>query len=144
MPIVQQAWMLPAAQALCMSGSFLFVLPGGIIGSELAPAPRLATAPVSVLILGLAASILPAGVLIRRLGWRAAFVTSALCAGIGCIAGRFGIHAANFWIFCAAALLLGANNAMVMQYRFAAVEYVTPSRASLARASTRSPQSCCC
>ena len=115
-----------------MSGSFLFVLLGGIIGSELAPTPGLATLPVSVLIIGLAASVLPAGVLIRRLGRRRAFVASALLAGLGCIAAGFGIHAANFWIFCAAALLLGANNAMVMQYRFAAVEYVEPERASKA------------
>ncbi len=132
MPRMQQVWLLSATQALCMSGSFLFVLLGGIIGSELAPAPALATLPISVLIVGLAASVLPAGVLIRRLGRRAAFVTSALLAGLGCIAAGFGIHAANFWMFCAAALLLGANNAMVMQYRFAAVEYVTPAHASKA------------
>jgi MFS family permease len=115
-----------------MSGSFLFVLLGGIIGSELAPMPSLATLPVSVLIVGVAASVLPAGVLIRRIGRRAAFMASALFAGLGCIAAGFGIHAANFWVFCAAALLLGANNAMVMQYRFAAVEYVEPERASKA------------
>ncbi len=115
-----------------MAGSFLFVLLGGIIGSELAPAPGLATLPMSVLIIGLAASVLPAGALIRRIGRRAAFVTSAIAAGLGCIAAGFGIQAANFWIFCAAALLLGANNAMVMQYRFAAVEYVEPERASTA------------
>ena len=126
--------MLSATQALCMSGSFLFVLLGGIIGSELAPAPGLATLPVSVLIIGLASSVLPAGVLIRRFGRRRAFVASALFAGLGCIGAGLGIHAANFWIFCAAALLLGANNAMVMQYRFAAVEYVEPERASKALA----------
>jgi MFS family permease len=55
-----------------------------------------------------------------------------MLAGLGCITAGFGIHAANFWIFCAGALLLGANNAMVMQYRFAAVEYVAPARASKA------------
>lgn len=132
MPRMQQVWMLSATQALCMSGSFLFVLLGGIIGSELAPAPGLATLPVSVLIVGLAASVLPAGVLIRRLGRRTAFVTSALLAGLGCIAAGFGIETDNFWIFCVAALMLGANNAMVMQYRFAAVEFVDPERASKA------------
>jgi MFS family permease len=129
---MQQVWMLSATQALCMSGSFLFFLLGGIIGSELAPAPGLATLPVSIVIVGLAASVLPAGALIRRLGRRTAFAISALLAGLGCIIAGFGIHAANFWIFCAGALLLGANNAMVMQYRFAAVEYVTPARASKA------------
>lgn len=129
---MQWVWMLSATQALCMSGSFLFILLGGIIGSELAPTPGLATLPLSVLIIGLATSVLPAGVLIRRLGRRVAFVISALAASLGCVAAGAGIQAANFWVFCGAALLLGANNAMVMQYRFAAVEYVEPGRASKA------------
>ncbi len=129
---MQWVWMLSATQALCMSGSFLFILLGGIIGSELAPTPGLATLPLSVLIIGLAASVLPAGVLIRRLGRRVVFVISALAASLGCVAAGLGIQAANFWVFCAAALLLGANNAMVMQYRFVAVEYVAPGRASKA------------
>ncbi|MGB5131448.1 MAG: MFS transporter [Steroidobacteraceae bacterium] len=129
---MQQVWMLSATQALCMSGSFLFFLLGGIIGSGLAPAPGLATLPVSLVIIGLAASVLPAGLLIRRVGRRAAFVASAVLAALGSITAGFGIQAANFWIFCCGALLLGANNAMVMQYRFAAVEYVQPERASKA------------
>ena len=130
MPRMRQVWKLSATQALCMSGSFLFVLLGGIIGSRLAPTPELATLPVSVLIIGLAASVLPAGVLIRRVGRRAACVAGAVVAGIGCIVAGLGIAASNFWMFCGAALLLGANNSMVMQYRFAAIEYVPPARAS--------------
>ena len=126
---MQQVWKLAATQALCMSGSFLFVLLGGIIGSKLAPTPGLATLPVSVLIIGLAASVLPAGVLIRRVGRRAAFVAIAILAGLGCVVAGLGIAASNFWMFCGAALLLGANNSMVMQYRFAAIEYVEPERA---------------
>lgn len=132
MLIMQQVWMLSATQALSLSGSFLFFLLGGIIGSQLAPVPALATLPVSLVIVGLAASVLPAGMLIRRLGRRTAFMLSALLASLGCIVAGLGIQAANFWIFCAGALLLGANNAMVMQYRFAAVDYVTPARASKA------------
>jgi len=129
---MQQIWLLSATQALCMSGSFLFFLLGGIIGSGMAPAPGLATLPVSLVIVGLAASVLPAGKLMRRLGRRPAFVMSALQAGLGCAIAGLGIRAGNFWMFCAGALMLGANNAMVMQYRFAAVEYVEPERASKA------------
>lgn len=129
---MRQVWMLSATQALCMSGSFLFVLLGGIIGSELAPTPGLATLPVSVLIVGLAASVLPAGALIHRIGRRAAFAASAVLASLGCVIAGLAIAAASFWLFCAAALLLGANNSMVMQYRFAAIEYVPPERATKA------------
>jgi len=129
---MQQVWMFSATQALCMSGSFLIVLLGGIIGSELAPAPSLATLPVSVLILGLATSVVPARALIRRYGRRVIFIASALLAGLGCVVAGLAIAAAGFWMFCAAAFLLGANNAMVMQYRFAAIECVEPEFASKA------------
>jgi len=130
--------MLSATQALCMSGSFLFFLLGGIIGSSLAPSPTLATLPVSVMILGLAASVVPAGALLRRFGRRAVFTGSALLAAIGCVAAGAAIYAGQFAGFCAAAFLLGANNAVVMQYRFASVEYVAPERSSRAIATVMS------
>ncbi|MGQ0430020.1 MAG: MFS transporter [Gammaproteobacteria bacterium] len=129
---MQQVWALSATQALCMSGSFLFVLLGGIIGAGLAPSPSLATLPVSVLILGLAAGVVPAGALIRRHGRRAVFAGSALLAAAGCAAAGAAVAQGSFTGFCAAAFMTGANNAVVMQYRFAAVEYVEPERASRA------------
>jgi len=124
--------MLAATQALCMSGSFLFVLLGGIIGATLAPTPALATLPVSLLVAGLAASVVPAGALMQRFGRRAVFAGSALQAALGCVLAGYAITEGSFWLFCAAALLLGSNNAVVMRYRFAAAEYVEKPRASRA------------
>lgn len=129
---MQTVWLLAVTQALSMSGSFLFFLLGGIVGATLSPTPGLATLPVSVLIAGVAAGVLPAGALIRRHGRRAVFTGSALLAGAGCAGAGYAIQAQDFWLFCAAAFLLGANSAVVMQYRFAAVEYVPPERASRA------------
>ena len=129
---MRPVWMLSATQALCMSGSFLFFLLGGIIGSHLTPTPALATLPVSVMIAGLAASVVPAGLLIHRFGRRAVFVGSALQAAGGCILAGYAISTQRFWLFCAAAFLLGSNNAVVMQYRFAATEYVEAGHASRA------------
>ena len=132
MRAMRPVWMLSATQALCMSGSFLFFLLGGIIGSHLTPTPALATLPVSVMIAGLAASVVPAGLLIHRFGRRAVFVGSALQAAGGCILAGYAISTQRFWLFCAAAFLLGSNNAVVMQYRFAATEYVEAGHASRA------------
>jgi MFS family permease len=132
MTAMQPVWMLAATQALCMSGSFLFFLLGGIIGSHLAPAPALATLPVSILVAGVAASVLPAGALIHRFGRRRVFAVSAVLAALACLLAGHAITAGHFGLFCAAAFLLGANNAVVMQYRFAATEYVEPARASRA------------
>ncbi len=129
---MRPVWMLSATQALCMSGSFLVVLLGGIIGSHLAPAAALATLPVSLLVAGLAASVLPAGALIRRFGRRAVFAGSALQAAGGCVLAGYAISTQRFWLFCVATFLLGSNNAVVMQYRFAATEYVDRQRASRA------------
>src|SRR5262245_34090230 len=132
MAAMRPVWMLAATQALCMSGSFLFFLLGGIIGSHLAPAAALATLPVSVMIAGLAASVVPAGALIRRFGPRPVFVASALQAAAGCLLAGYAISRGQFWLFCAAAFLLGANNAVVMRYRFVATEYVDRMHASRA------------
>ena len=132
MRAMRPVWMLSATQALCMSGSFLFFLLGGIIGSHLTPTPALATLPVSVMIAGLAASVVPAGLLIHRFGRRTLFVGSALQAAAGCILAGYAISTQRFWLFCAAAFLLGSNNAVVMQYRFAATEYVEAGHASRA------------
>jgi MFS family permease len=132
MTAMRPVWMLAATQALCMSGSFLFFLLGGIIGSHLAPAPALATLPVSLLIAGLAANVVPAGALMQRFGRRAVFTASALQAAAGCALAGHAVASGRFWLFCAAAFLLGGNNALVMRYRFAATEYVDPARASRA------------
>jgi MFS family permease len=132
MTFMRPVWMLSATQALCMSGSFLFVLLGGIIGTHLAPTPALATLPVSVLIAGLAANVVPAGALIHRYGRRLIFTVSALQAAVGCVLAGFAVATGRFWLFCTAAFLLGGNNALVMQYRFAATEYVERGRTSRA------------
>src|SRR6188768_4084102 len=132
MAAMRPVWMLSATQALCMSGSFLFFLLGGIIGSHLAPTPALSTLPVSVMIAGLAASVIPAGALIHRFGRRVVYAASALQAAVGCILAGYAITQGSFVYFCAAAFLFGANNAVVMQYRFAATEYVDAARAGRA------------
>lgn len=129
---MRPVWMLSVTQALCMSGSFLVVLLGGIIGSHLAPAPALATLPPSLLIAGLAASVVPAGALIHRYGRHRVFAASALQAAAGCVLAGYAVTTGRFWLFCVATFLLGSNNAVVMQYRFAATEYVERARASRA------------
>lgn len=129
---MRPVWMLSVTQALCMSGSFLVVLLGGIIGSHLAPAPALATLPPSLLIAGLAASVVPAGALIHRYGRHRVFTASAIQAAAGCVLAGVAITTGRFWLFCVATFLLGSNNAVVMQYRFAATEYVDRARASRA------------
>ena len=52
-------WRLMLTYALMMGGTALTVLIAGIIGLELAPSPGLATLPIALNVVGLAASTLP-------------------------------------------------------------------------------------
>lgn len=116
------------AQALGMAASPLNTLLGGIIGSRLAPDPRFATLPVALLIVGLAISTVPVALLMRSKGRRYGFMTAASLALAGALLAAFAIQQENFWLYCAATPLLGANVAAVAQYRFAVAESVESTK----------------
>jgi len=123
---------LSVAQALSAAGMMTMTLLGGILGSGLAASPQLATLPVSLLILGLAATTIPAALLMQRVGRRNAFIASALLAALAALVVAWAIVQASFVLLCCAALVLGSNLAFQQQHRFAAAECVPPRRVSLA------------
>ncbi len=123
---------LAAAQALSASGMMTMTLLGGILGARLAPSPGLATLPVSLTILGLALSTVPASLLVQRIGRRRAFIGSALLAATAALVIAFAIAQADFRLLCGAALVLGSNLAFQQQHRFAAAEATAPTHASRA------------
>lgn len=123
---------LAAAQALSASGMMTMTLLGGILGAGLAPRPELATLPVSLLILGLALTTVPASLLVQRFGRRNSFIASALLAALAALGVCFAIVHASFLLLCLAALLLGSNLAFQQQHRFAAAESVAPEGVSRA------------
>lgn len=112
------------AQALCLSGPPAVVLLGGIIGQGMAPNPALATLPISLMILGVALTTIPAALLMRRIGRRKGFMLAAGVAAGGALLAAFAIAQSNFGLFCLSAALIGSNGAFVQQYRFAAAESV--------------------
>lgn len=113
-------------------GTIMLVAFGGIIGTQIAPHPALATLPLSLSILGVAATSLPAALLMQRIGRRRAFVGSACLAVVAALLCAWSVAAGSFVGFCIAGTLLGCNMAFVQQYRFAAVEYAPPDRAGQA------------
>jgi len=129
---VRNVYVLAAAQALSAAGMMTVFLLGGILGSELAPGPALATLPVSLTIVGLAATAVPASLLMERFGRRNGFVGSALIAALASLAVAWAIVQSSFGLLCAAMLALGANLAFQQQQRFAAAESVPPDRVSQA------------
>ena len=57
---MRNVYVLSLAQALSAAGMMTIFLLGGIIGSELAPLPQIATLPVSLTVVGLAVTAIPA------------------------------------------------------------------------------------
>jgi MFS family permease len=127
---MRDVYVLAVAQALSASGMMTMTLLGGILGSEFAPSPVLATLPVSCTILGLALTTIPAALVMQKIGRRRAFISSALLAAVAASAVAWAIVHRDFFVLCAAALVLGSNLAFQLQHRFAAAECVPLDRVS--------------
>jgi MFS family permease len=124
--------LLAVAQAFSAAGMMAMFLFGGIVGSELAPSPQLATLPLSLVIVGLALTTVPAALAMQRFGRRRAFIGSVLLAAAAAVAVAGAIVVASFALLCAASVALGANLAFQQQQRFAAAESVPAEQASRA------------
>lgn len=121
---MRSVWILTLAQALAGCGTLVLIAFGGIIGAQIAPDPTLATLPISLGVVGVAATSLPAALSMQRFGRRRMFILSALAASLAALSCAWAVAHAWFAGFCAGATFLGANMAFVQQYRFAATEYV--------------------
>lgn len=124
--------LLSLSQALAMCGPPMVVLLGGLLGSELAPAPVLATLPVAMQVVGLALATIPAAFILRWAGRRRGFQIGAVVALLAALLAAYAVAQASFVLLCAATLLIGASSAFVQQFRFAAAESVPPERAGRA------------
>ena len=123
---------LALAQGLSAAGMMTMFLLGGIVGSELAPAPQLATLPLSLVIVGVAFATVPAALAMQRFGRRRAFIASVLLAAVAALVIARAIVVTSFILLCAGSLALGANLAFQQQQRFAAAESVSAADASRA------------
>ncbi|MCB1776311.1 MAG: MFS transporter [Candidatus Competibacteraceae bacterium] len=124
----ENIWRLSIAQALAGANSVVTYATGAIVGNMLAPSPMLATLPISIFVVGMAACILPAGALARRHGRRAAFLAGT---GAGVLAGLLAMIAVVmgwFWLFCWATFFGGSYAAVVLSFRFAAADGVAPQQ----------------
>ncbi|OAF06499.1 MFS transporter [Bradyrhizobium centrolobii] len=113
---------LAAAQALTGANSAVIFATGSIVGATLAPDMSLATVPLSMYVVGLAAGTLPTGAISRRFGRRAAFVVGTACGALTGLLGSFAILHASFPLFCLATFLGGLYGAVAQSYRFAAAD----------------------
>lgn len=117
---------LTLAQALAGANATIIYAIGAIIGHMLAPDKSLATLPISIFVVGMAACIMPTGRVARLYGRRAAFLVGAGCGVLtGLLAAA--VFYSQFWLFCVATFFGGAYAAVVLSFRFAAADGVAPA-----------------
>jgi MFS family permease len=95
-----------------------------IIGHTLAPSAVLSTLPITVFVIGMALSTLPAGAIARRYGRRATFLAGSACGVLMGLLASAALMLGSFAGFCVAMLFGGAYAAVVLTFRFAAAESV--------------------
>ncbi|WP_315781286.1 MFS transporter [Bradyrhizobium sp. SZCCHNPS1003] len=113
---------LAAAQALTGANSAVIFATGAIVGVTIAPSIGLATVPISMYVVGLAAGTLPTGAISRRYGRRAAFLIGTGCGAVTGVLGCLAILRGSFALFCLATFLGGFYGAVAQSYRFAAAD----------------------
>jgi MFS family permease len=119
---------LAMAQALAGANSTVVYATGAIVGNMLAPNKALATLPLSVFVVGMAACTLPAGSIARHYGRRAAFLAGTGCGMLVGLLSAFAMVLGSFCLFCVATFFGGAYAAVVLSFRFAAADCVPAAR----------------
>jgi MFS family permease len=113
---------LAAAQALTGANSAVIFATGSIVGATIAPSMSLATVPLSMYVLGMAAGTLPTGAISRRYGRRVAFIIGTGCGTLTGLLGSLAILRGSFVLFCLATFLGGLYGSVAQSYRFAAAD----------------------
>src|SRR6201995_3173583 len=113
---------LAAAQALTGANGSVIFATGSIIGATLPPSISLATVPLSLYVLGMAAGTLPVGAISRAYGRKVAFMIGTAFGTLTGLLGAFAVLHASFWLFCCATFLGGLWGALAQSYPFAAAD----------------------
>lgn len=113
---------LAAAQALTGANAAVVFATGSIVGAQLAPSISLATLPLSIYMLGLAAGTLPTGMIAQAYGRRVAFIAGTGCGTLCGLIAAIAILYGSFALFCFATFLGGVYGAVSQSYRFAATD----------------------
>ena len=115
-------WRLAAAQALGGANAAVIFATGSIVGATLAPDISLATLPLSMFVVGMAAGTLPAGAIARLRGRRAVFIIGTGCGVLTGLLAAYAILRGSFGLFCLATFLGGLYGSVGQSYRFAAAD----------------------
>lgn len=116
--------LLVCAQMISATGMIVMVTLSGIIGAELTATRAFATLPQSMMVVAVAATTIPATMLMHRVGRRYGFMLASLSAALAMVVAVLALWQQSFPLFLGAAMLFGINAAFTQQYRYAAAESV--------------------
>ncbi|NCF72284.1 MAG: MFS transporter [Gammaproteobacteria bacterium] len=121
---VRNLSLLVVCQLISTSGSIVMVMLGGIIGSNLSTNQAFATLPLSMMVVAIAATTIPATMLMRKIGRRKGFALSSLSCIVALLTAIFALQQESFVLFILAVMIFGINMAFTQQYRYFAAESV--------------------
>lgn len=121
-PMHRQVMRLVTAQAFAQTASIVVMTVGSLAGSQIAPAPQLATVPISAMILGTVVATVPASMWMARAGRRVGFITGTALGALGGLIAASGIIVRSFFVLLLGLFLIGTYQAFTQFYRFAASE----------------------
>ena len=103
--------LLAACQAMLMTNNATLIAINGLAGLALAPAPSLATLPVTCWVVGGAIATMQASQYMKKVGRRSGLIRGAAVGIIGAAICASAIWQASFWLLCFGALVFGTYNA---------------------------------
>lgn len=118
----RNALKLALGSAFAGANASVIFATGSILGATMAPSPALATAAISIYVVGMALATIPNGMIARRYGRRTAFQIGSGLGATGGFVNAFAIWQGWFWLYCFGALLCGCYAAVAQSYRFAAAD----------------------
>jgi predicted MFS family arabinose efflux permease len=121
---VRNLSLLVICQLISTSGSIVMVMLGGIIGSNLSANKAFATLPLSMMIVAVAATTIPATMLMRKIGRRKGFALASMSSVVALGIAIVALKESSFPIFIVAVMIFGINMAFTQQYRYFAAESV--------------------
>ncbi|MBO0340093.1 MFS transporter [Flagellimonas profundi] len=125
-------YLLFTSQALFQTASILVITLSGVVGLRMAPDKNLATLPLAMITVGTAGMMIPASLIIRKLGQRNAFMIGTLIGVLSGLVSWYAIIQNSFWLFSVGNMLIGAYQGFSQYYRFAAADAVPDNAKSKA------------
>lgn len=125
-------YLLFTSQALFQTASILVITLSGVVGLQMAPDKNLATLPLAMITVGTAGMMIPASLIIRKLGQRNAFMIGTLIGVLSGLVSWYAIIQNSFWLFSVGNMLIGAYQGFSQYYRFAAADAVPDNAKSKA------------